>query len=116
MSDPTHLLVNAKDGYELSLGMLTVLILAISWFTVKYFENIKVQDIKDTQNLERIELISKIHTEQIERIQVEHSNRIERLIESHRLEISTTLDKLTTTLHNLQMAIEKRTIHLRNES
>ena len=116
MTDPTTLITEAKDGYQLALAMLAISGLAISWFTIKYFEITKAQDLRDTQNLERLELLAKTHTEQIERIHLEHSNRIERLIESHRIEVSITLDKLTTTLHELQVAIEKRTIHLHNES
>jgi len=115
MSDPTTLITQAKDVNELALGMLAIILLGFSWVVIKFFEIGKAQDLKDTQNLERLELVSKTHTEQIERIHLEHSNRIERLIESHRLEVSTTLDKLSVTLHELQIAIEKRTIHIRNE-
>jgi hypothetical protein len=96
--------------------MLTISILAISWFAVKYFDNSKLQDLRDTENLKRIETISKAHMDQIERIHKEHSDRIERLIESHRIEVSTTLDKLATTLHELQTAIERRTIRVCNDS
>ena len=116
MTDPTTLITEAKNVNDLALGMLAIIILGFSWVVIKFFELGKSQDLKDTQNLERLELIAKTHTEQIERIHLEHSNRIERLIESHRLEVSTTLDKLTSTLHELQIAIEKRTIHLHNES
>jgi len=116
MTDPLSLITESKDSYQLALAMLTITVLAISWFTVKYFEISKAQDLKDTQNLERIELLAKTHAAQIERIHFEHSNRIERLIESHRIEVSTTLDKLSTTLHELQLAIEKRTVHLKNDN
>ena len=114
MTDPVTLVTEAKDGYQLSLGMLAILLLGFSWFIIKYFEITKTQDIKDTENNLRIDKINKDHTDQIDKIHIEHSNRIERLIESHRVEVSTTLDKLTTTLHELHIAIEKRVVSIRN--
>jgi hypothetical protein len=115
MTYPTTLISQAKDGYELSLAMLAIFILAFAWVAIKFLEISKAQDLKDSQNLERLELIAKTHSEQIERIHLEHSNRVERLIESHRLEVSTTLDKLTSTLHELHVAIEKRNVRLTDE-
>lgn len=116
MLDPITTLTDAKDGYELALAILAIMFLSFSWFAIKYFKITDAQDLRDEVNIKRIEQLSKMYSDQIERIQLEHSNRIERLIESHRLEVSTTLDKLSTTLHELQLAIEKRTVHLYNES
>jgi len=65
MTDPTTMITEAKDGYQLALAMLAISGLAISWFTIKYFEVTKAQDIRDTQNLERLELVAKTHTEPI---------------------------------------------------
>jgi len=114
MIEPISVISEAKDGYQLSLGMLTILILGFSWFIIKYFEITKNQDIKDTENNIRIDKINKEHTDQVDKIHLEHSNRIERLIESHRAEVSTTLDKLTSTLHDLHIALEKRVVSFRN--
>jgi len=116
MTDPISSITEAKSAYQLAVAMLTISVLAISWFTIKYFEITKAQDLKDTANVERIELLSKMYTEQILKIHDDHSNRMERLIEAHRSETSSTLDKLTVTLHDLQLAIEKRTVHLRNDT
>ena len=114
MTDPVSIITDAKDGYQLSLAMLSIILLGFSWFIIKYFEITKNQDIKDTENNLRIDKINKDHSNQIDKIHAEHSSRIERLIESHRVEVSTTLDKLTATLHELHIAIEKRVVSLRN--
>lgn len=115
MPDPISLIAESKDSNQLALSMLTISVLAMSWFTLKYFEIAKEQELKDIQNLERLELLTKTHTEQIERIHSEHSNRIERLIEAHRIQIINTLDKLTRTLYDVQIVLEKRTVHLKND-
>ena len=114
MTDPVSIITDAKDGYQLSLAMLSIILLGFSWFIIKYFEITKNQDIKDNENNIRIDKITKDHAEQINKIHIDHSNRIERLIESHRLETSTTLDKLINTLHELHVALEKRTVSIRN--
>ena len=113
-------LVNAKSIDEVILISFCALIIAIL-FLFKHFSNII--DGKDKQFSERLTAIeeshaqkileiSKAHTEQIIQLNNDFNNRIERIMQTHREEVTGSLNKVIETITLLNRNIEKSNIKL----
>ncbi len=105
------LITSAKDGYQLALAMLAILILGIIWVVNKLVVMKSEQDAKDEATAKRFDSMTTSHVQLIVSICSEHSAAVERLIEQQRLQVTTTLEHLADTLVSLEKVIEKRSIH-----
>ena len=102
---PLTAVTEAKDGYQLALIFLCVLIIAIAW-AVKYItarEEAFSAELKlvNATNVATVLATNLAHMTQIERLNEKHNEAIERLIESHREIDSAAIEKLTTVVHEL---------------
>lgn len=100
--------LNAKDGYSLSLTMLFILLGAVGWAAKTSLSFKTQQDKKDEATNARFDALVCKHQELIVKIYAEHDDRLERLIETHRLGADAMLSKLCDTMNSLEKAMEKR--------
>ena len=101
MTNPSDLIVNAKDGYELSLAMLVLFVSTIAW-------GAKVFLTRNTSFIETINSINTLHITQTESLHTDYNNRIERLIESHRTDTINVLNQFAKSIQELHLAIQER--------
>ena len=101
MTNPSDLIVNAKDGYELSLAMLVLFVGTIAW-------GAKVFLTRNTTFIETINIINDKHTLQIESLHTDYNDRIERLIESHKTGTINVLNQFAKSIQELHLAIQER--------
>lgn len=98
-------IANAKDGYQLALGVLCISLVAIMW-AVRYITDrekvfsLSIQEL-NAINLKTIVDTNATHVLQVERLNEKHNSAIERLIEAHRNDVASSVDKLTIVINSL---------------